>query len=574
MSNTPFSSSIVKNKKIPSELYLVAGGDSGNSPSEWEPLSDTWLAYRIPESKKHLITSNRPWQTRSQYSRYTSLYEYNTAFNTENQILYLCLHNNLNFRSDEESGLSVEMPSHAYGPQTYGDGYTWLPLWKVDFTEYDYVTNTELPIPKLETETDYDTFIEKYEPLCGSGVTSFGCCCLYFKENSIDQITGEVYSVGDVTNETIFSDCFECQKIAEALDRDVIFLSGVTTGGITSSHPSENPLCPATKTVKTLQEKLTEQRYTIAPNSSKEYQLKLMESFAKGGIMAVNIDLSGVTTSVRITNYENPTISVVDPVGSGAVIRLKTEPYGVNRYFINGIELLNSGSGYGDLPTVYSDQVNSKLLNKITLHKYPDDIYNDPTLFAAPVRYTVDVTVQNNTLSNLLPENLQIKKAALMANPYSLTAQAPIEYSKNDSTVHKTFTEVKVWDGTTIVASELVEPPTTDYLGTLDVLPRNNKNDYLVSAFSVTNKAGKVDVPGGKANGYDLKINDRPDSVDIGDIMTIAGATWAVKTVTKPTFDVSRASFFNVLDLTGSPLGVCGSSNTVISNTFTFSIDF
>ena len=201
--------------RAPKEMFLVTGGMSGGSSTEWDPLADSFFTKRIADTQKHFIASVNTWQPNIFYEYYRSLDNYTTVFNEENQTVYLCLHNNIDFRDDVTDNLSVEQPSHSIGRQTYSDGYTWLPLFKVNFTEWEFISPGEVPVPVLETETDYSTFSEKYEPLCGTnGVTAFGCCCLYFKENSVDEITNEVHSSGDLTNESIFSDCFECQKIA------------------------------------------------------------------------------------------------------------------------------------------------------------------------------------------------------------------------------------------------------------------------------------------------------------------------------------------------------------------------
>ncbi|NBR07343.1 MAG: hypothetical protein EBT92_16485, partial [Planctomycetes bacterium] len=190
------------------------------------------------------------------------------------------------------------------------DTYVWLSLWKVDYTDYNFITGSELPLPDLSTDPVYTTFTQKYETLCGSqGTTSFGCCCLYFKDNFTDEITGEVYNEGDLTNEIIFSDCYECQKAAEAFNRDVIFLSGITVGGITSSHPSENPLCPATKTIQGLKERLEEDVYDLVPGSAKEFQYFQLKNHNNLGIMSVSLDFSNLSEAERTISVANPTIT-------------------------------------------------------------------------------------------------------------------------------------------------------------------------------------------------------------------------------------------------------------------------
>jgi len=438
---------------VPKELFLVTGGISGNPQNEWNPLGDSFFTKRIPETQKHYIGAVSSWQTNIKYNYYTSS-DYTVVYNEDNQTVYLCLHNNADFRNDVEPGLSTEIPSHSSGSQTYSDGYTWLPLFKVDFTEWEFIGPNEIPIPKLELEKDYNTFAEKYEPLCGTkGVTSFGCCCLYFKENSVDEITGEVYNKGDVTNETIFSDCYECQKLADALDREVTFLSGVTTGGINNSHPGENPLCPATKTILSLQESLEADKYNIVPGSSKDYQLFLLNNHNDLGIMAVSMDLTGFTDAQKTINYDNPVINIADPSGYGATVRIKTTPIGLSSHLIYGIELLTEGTGYGDLAVVdnATTVITTKIKNAINVYNYHPDIYTNPQLYVKPKKLKASITVTDEEIRSVLPGLVLHTKFAIMADPYLTDSDAAANYTKNDESVQRLPTKVTIYKPSTVI---------------------------------------------------------------------------------------------------------------------------
>lgn len=437
---------------IPKELFLVTGGYTQSESLNWIPLEDSFFAKRIPESRKHYIAPVPTWQANSTYTRYISDSNYNVVYNDDNLIVYLCLHTNTDFRNDLQSGLSTQKPSHSVGRQTYSDGYTWLPLFKVDFTEWEFVGPGEIPVPKLDTTEDYNTFAEKYTSLCGSGVTAFGCCCLYFKENSVDQITGEVYTRGDVSNETIFSDCYECQKLADNLDRDVLFLAGYTAGSIKSSQTGENPLCPATKSIKTLQETLEAQVYTTTPGSSKDYQLLLLQNHTNLGIMNVDIDLSGLTDTQKTISKENPLLTVADPNGSGAIIQLKTTPIGLSSHLVYGIQLVSSGSGYGNLPVIpVSSAVNTIIQNRINLTVYDPEIYTNPQLYAKPTKLKASIVVTEEEIRKVIPGIVQHIKTTVMADPYYLNTSAPAEYTKNDSTVQRLPTVVTLYQPSTIV---------------------------------------------------------------------------------------------------------------------------
>lgn len=578
MTTTPLASTNIKQKT--EQLYIVAGGLSGAPEAEFALQRDTFIAKKIPDSQIHLIANNNPWQAGKVYSYYVSQQDYTTVYNQDNGIVYLCLHNNANFRNDSESGesrVSLEAPSHTTGRQTYSDGYTWLPLWKVDFTEYEYVTPTEIPVPDLSTEADYNTLAEKYEPLCGTGtgVTAFGCCCLYFKENNVDEITGEVYSAGDVTNEVIFSDCFECQKMADALNRDVLFLSGVTAGGITSSHPLENPLCPATKTIQTLQQQLQADVYNLIPGSSKEYQLELLNNHNETGLMVVNIDLSSLTDTQRTITQDNPYLTVNDVSGTGGVVQLKTNPIGLNSHYVYGVQLVTEGSGYGNLPVLSG--VSSTLINVINAFVYPENFYDNPELFAPVIKRKIETYLEESEISGAVHQTT-IPKIAIMADAKLLSNGALPNYTKNDSTVFDLQTKVVAKRGPESVPAEAINPA-YNHTATLGTLQTNNNTgyQYYTSALRNDNSIatdGSVTLSNGnQAKGYYVDISDSPYSVSASNILTIGGITHAIDSITKPTLDVTTAKFYNFVDIASNPIVIKQTSDQTSKNRWYFNID-
>ena len=429
--------------KLLTELHLVLGGLPGQTPAdEFVRESDSILARRIALSEKALIADNNQWQYGKVYSEWDPTVTSNFyVLNPENRTVYLCTDNKLNNRIDEEPNVSTVIPSHT-DPiiQQYEDGYSWIPVYKVDVTKLEFLSLTDLPIPDITNITTFTSFSDVYTPLCGvNGITSFGCCCLYFKEDSVDEVTGEVYKKGDVTNEVIFSDCFECQKLADALGRDVSFLSGITVGGITSSHPLENPLCPATKTVKTTQQLLDSNKYNLIPGSSQEYALYCLNTFTNdGGIMAARIDLSGLTDAERTVSTENPSITILDKTGTGAAVRLITSAIGYNQYLVVGIELISSGTGYSTVTDWIAP--NSALYNAISLINFPTNFYNDPTTLIHPKRIRTIVQITSNDLDNNVTTK-NFTKFAVLANPSVYGSNAPAIFAPED----KSFTNLQTF---------------------------------------------------------------------------------------------------------------------------------
>lgn len=430
------SQNIISGLALP-EFWVVFGGLSGQTdPTSFSPVGDSLVGRRASISEKALVADNNEWQYGKQYNAWAPGITGNYyVLNAANRIVYLCTENTENNRIDEETALSTIIPSHTEPQiQTYDDGYSWIPLFKVDISQLGFLSNRDLPIPDLGVSQSFSSFTDKYESLCGTtGITSYGCCCLYFKENSVDEVTGEVYTAGDVTNEVIFSDCFECQKLSESLDRDVIFLRGVTTAGITSSHPLENPLCPATKTIKTLKDELEEEQYTLIPGSSREYALYLLNNFQNNdGILSATINLSGLTDGQKTVSTSNPEITIKDPTGTGARVRLLTNEIGYNRHLVYGVELINSGSGYSQLPDW--SLAGTLVDDYIKLVRFPDNFYNDPTVLVPGQRYRISLQVTSAQLADNV--NIQkITKLAVLTNPALLASGAPAIYPSANSDI-------------------------------------------------------------------------------------------------------------------------------------------
>jgi hypothetical protein len=98
MTTSPLATTNIKQKT--EQLYIVAGGLSGAPDAEFTLQRDTFIAKKIPDSQIHLIATNNPWQAGKVYDYYVSEQNYTVVYNEDNGTVYLCLHNNANFRND------------------------------------------------------------------------------------------------------------------------------------------------------------------------------------------------------------------------------------------------------------------------------------------------------------------------------------------------------------------------------------------------------------------------------------------------------------------------------------------
>lgn len=440
--NKNLSNNFLKTIELP-EFHLVMGGISGQSdPGSFNSTSDALVAKRIKDTEKSLIADNNEWQYGKVYNSWSPETDSNYyVYNPNNRIVYICTDNTPNGRIDQEPAISTLVPSHTEPEiQTYDDGYSWIPYWKMDITQLEFLSKTDLPVPNLGVPESYTTFADQFKPLCGSGLTTFGCCCLYFKESTADEITGEIYTAGDVSNETIFTDCFECQKLADALDREPLFLAGYTAGSVMSSQTGENPLCPATKTINTLQQQLQSEQYTLVPGSSREYALYLLNGFQnEKGIMAARIDLSTLTEAQKTITAENPEVTIIDTKGSGARVRLLTVPAGYNKNTVIGIELISSGSGYTEV-TDWS-LAGTIVDNYIKLVHFPPNFYADPTILTPVKRYRLKFQVTSDDLQNNVSTDI-ITKFGVLSNPKLYGTDAIAKYPSGDGSFRSLVTNV------------------------------------------------------------------------------------------------------------------------------------
>jgi hypothetical protein len=364
--------------------------------------------------------------------------------------------------------------------------------------------------------------------------------------------------------------------MADALDRDVLFLSGVTAGGITSSHPLENPLCPATKTIQTLQEKLQADVYNLIPGSSKEYQLELLNNHNETGLMIVNIDLSSLTETQRTITQDNPYLTVTDVSGTGAVVQLKTTPIGLKSHYVYGVQLITEGSGYGNLPVLSG--VSSTLINAINVFVYPENLYDDPEIFTPVIKRKIQTYLEESEISAAVHQT-SIPKIAIMADAKLLSNGALPNYTKNDSTVFDLQTKVVAYRPGTIAVPLVGLNDKYDHTATLGTLQTNTTSGYQYYTSSLRNDGittpsdGSVYVGGNTAKGYYIDISDSPNSIAASDILTINGITPSVYSITKPTLDVTTAKFYSFSDIADNPIVIKQTSEQTTKNRWYFNID-
>ena len=542
--------------QIPKEVFLVLGGISESVNDAFESHFDPVVAKRIPNNEKILIGPNNIWQSGKYYTPYSiNVTSNHYVLNSSNNVVYLCVSNNSNNDTLSLVNVSSVIPSHTTPIIVQSeDGYSWIPIFRIDPAQYKFISNTDLPLPEISIEVEYNSFTEKFQPLCGSGITSFGCCCLYFKENSVDEITAEVYSQGDVTNETIFSDCYECQKLADALDREVIFLSGQTAGSITSSSTGENPLCPATKTIQTIAEQLESNKYITIPGSSNEFAYNLISNFTNSaGILFARIDLTGITTAYRQVTTSNPSVTIIDPTGSGAVVNLKTIQISEYLNEVVGIQMTSSGSGYDGIPDhkVVGLSTNHPLNNAITLDIFPEGMFEQSTQFVSPTSYKIITSITTDSLLDVIASP-KLTKYAILTDPLYYDSAAPVKYTKNNAdyfTLEERILCGQCLSIDTATAYALVSPTVSglpsfypDPVTSSQVVSNSSNSGYSVYISAIKKASdNKITFYKGASTftttGVALYTTDTKNSITLGDTILIGSTSYRTLYKETPVID-------------------------------------
>jgi hypothetical protein len=540
---------------IPENLFLAIGGRANSESGVFDP-SDNFLLKRIPKANASLIIPRKDWSTGEVYIPWkpnTTTDDNYYAWNSKNGILYVCLSNTPNNTVGESGAyLTTQEPTHTSGKQSYSDGYTWLALWQVDYTNDNFITPTTIPVPTFDVKGSYNSLTLQYATPCGSGYTSFGACCLYYKETVSDPFSGVTHAAGSLDDHTIFSSCYECTEIAKALNKESLFVSGVSAAGVTQNHTSGNPLCPSSITIKTLKDKLTDNINFLAPNSSNLFQLNAITNHESNerGIMSATINFGDIRPPQRRISTPNPRVVVVDPdATSEAVVYLKTMQVGTNSHEIYGIEVVSSGSGY-TIPSFYIEGYETSVFNSlIELYMYPPALFENPTALIPPNKYLVQADITEQDIrDNII--NTSFTKLALTTSAKDAITGTENTYADAESTVYSMQALAKVEK---VNGEPPLSPALPPELVAVELpsgfIVNQSTGKYEIYISGAQNADGRVFKSGtGWIEGYELQVNDIRGSLTVNDTVMVEGVTHTVFSVTEPELD-KNVSYFSVKDI-------------------------
>lgn len=343
------------------------------------------------------------------------------AYNDQNGYVYLCISNNNQNRIDlSEVSVSTMRPNHTAGIQRYSDGYAWKPLYKITPSIERFVSSAWLPVLSFDLydSTQQVNQFNLTKSFCGSSSTSLlGRCAIYTKVPlRTDTDTGiKNYKIGDIFATPTMT-CGDCFYLMYKDDKfvSVFYPSGQT---IPNTITIQNNYDLVGSLIASNQISSSSPYYYL-------YEINQNSGLMDGSVISAFIDLNGFNFSNLVSKIPNPELTVSSNTGTGARIRLTTFVY-QGSHVINGIEVIEPGSGYRDISiTLDQSIVNidiSALTNAININlDTVDTLGFDPVDILNAQHYMVDARLEKKTIEESgirIPDKLNF--FGIIQNPSS-----------------------------------------------------------------------------------------------------------------------------------------------------------
>lgn len=421
------------------------------------------------------------------------------AWNRQNGNVYLCVQNNPDCREDlGGKNASTYIPTHAFGIQSYPDGYSWLPLYRITSEYLRFVKNDWIPVISFE---DFDLYTGSTEyqnnsAFCGvTDVNTVGSCALYAKD--FIRLPKDSVSFTDITKGSLVSTSDVSCQVCHALFKDHPLYQAVF-------YPNKNPQSTyqIENKIETIGKLISQNNL---PGSSAFYALYEIATngLSDGAIVSAFLNLSGFDTSDLFVTVENPEIAITSFSGSGALLRFKTYKTLQGKNVINGIQLITNGSGYKDFSLDISSSifevpaVKDLILANITInYDIIDGLNIDPydVLNCKNIQIDTRVDVTDITLNNLLVSD-EINMYSLVSNPleetgsgnYIISGSDLSKYTSNVKTGYTTLAVTRVGDTVTKTRTPVKgNSAYKDSSGNIVSRPKILKSFSAVSGFSPT----------------------------------------------------------------------------------------
>lgn len=451
----------IKQTGTDKQLFVFVGSDTNNTTSDSSQTElDIWnnsnFALRVGQNSVCAVVPNHKWVEKRSYTPWFATRK-NTgnfyAYNDQNGYVYLCVSDNTKNTVTSSKNISNIRPTHIAGIQAYDDGYSWMPLYKITPSHERFVTASWIPVVSFETfdATDQQTQLQKTQTFCSNNTSQLGNCAIYAKQAlSTDDNAGTIeYQKGDLFTTAENISCSDCYYLMANNDKFVsVFYSDI------EEIPSTTIIQNSYEEIGTL---ISQNQISSASPYYYLYNINESHGLAEGCIISSFIDLTSFTKEQLIVTQENPSLTVSSNTGTGASIKLTTSVY-QDYYIIDGIEVIDRGSGYKDLTLSLSNSIlngisGSSLVDKITVNLDKiDHIGIDPLSVLDTQHVMIDARIEKKSISDSgigLPTSVNF--FGLIENPIGISGSAEVisgsELNKKLDTLYRTTIKVGITSG-------------------------------------------------------------------------------------------------------------------------------
>ena len=449
----------IKDVGTRNQLFVFAGQDDASTVSDASKTQiDIWknssIGVKVGQNSLIPVVPNRKWIEKKPYKPWSSNSQ-NTGnyyvYNEENNYVYLCISDNEKNRTDYlGNNVSNIRPSHTVGTQTYSDGYTWKVLYKITPSLEKFVTSTWIPVVSFDTfdSTPQTSLTTQATTFCGGSPSKTGFCGLYLKKGIVDPTDSSEYSANELHFSLDDVRCSSCFNLT--LDNEKYFAIFTEEKDFASTYDIPDKYTEVENNININEISTASPYYYL-------YDINANDNLSEGSIVSCFVDLSSFTQSQLRISVSNPEFTITSATGTGARIQLTTFITNSGSIVIDGIKIIESGSGYKDINLDLDENIfvttSIKDLLLATIETNLDKIDGlgfDPIEALSAEHIMIDVRLEKSDIEDAkieLPEYLNF--FGLLLNPEETTTGGTQVVAggvdnKKINTIYRTSTKATV----------------------------------------------------------------------------------------------------------------------------------
>ena len=536
-------------KKEMTNFFVFMGGVSTTNTTVDD--TDISIISRITQDEISIVIPRVNWSYNRQFEPYyfNSSGENTYCYNNATDLVYLCVGKNQpTGLLGEAQFLSTEQPSHYTGIQAYSDGYVWMALYKIDFSLSKFLTESSLPVNNLyefTTQTTSGSYSSKYNSVCSGGAGISGSCFFYYNEDTIDPLTATIRSKGDLVSGIGSSDwlCSYCHSVGDSLGYKSIHINYLSSPSVIIQNPIDE-----------LSTKFYSGGLDINNKYFIQYNNYIYAQNLNKGIVYLHLDVSSLSIEDRVLATPTAEITILDPLGIGALANITTY-YDIRRnaFIANGVTLRASGSNYVNPSFNIPAAVNTNLRNALKTVLMPD--IADPSTFLPTPKVLVIKQITKSTLDTIGTNQTSFSKVGILKNITTTDIVNPLLNTQPNQAINgRMTTKVNVVPkvfgaGQAGAATPIGEPgvvfidtnTSTAVIKTSDTQATSSDYESKIVAFTEIRDAGDVLIGGSvEISGVDeLSFQELFKSTDI----LINGITYEVDEVLTPDYKLNTIDY-------------------------------